>query len=89
LQSTHLHLFIGWEHIGHLSSVQHVVDVLNKRLVLYLAVRKQEHDALAVTTSASQEALEVVPPVSTAVILADLDLQQHMRTYINTENFCM
>jgi hypothetical protein len=73
-RAAHLHFLICREHVWHLSRIQDVVDVLNKRLILDLAVTEQEHDVLGITACTPQQPLEVFTPLCAAVALADLNL---------------
>mmetsp|Transcript_3268 Transcript_3268/g.5386 ORF Transcript_3268/g.5386 Transcript_3268/m.5386 type:complete len:296 (+) Transcript_3268:3168-4055(+) len=59
--------------IGHLASVQDVVDVLQKRLVFKLSVGKQKHRRRRCAPGLFQHAFQVLPPLVRGVGLADFD----------------
>jgi len=49
----HLHEFLFLVHseeVGHLSRVQHAVDIFQEGLVLYLSVRQEKHCLLALSS---------------------------------------
>mmetsp|Transcript_13243 Transcript_13243/g.37393 ORF Transcript_13243/g.37393 Transcript_13243/m.37393 type:complete len:219 (+) Transcript_13243:4609-5265(+) len=62
------------EHVGHLATVQQVVDVFHKRLVLYLSVAEQKQRRLPLCTCHLGDPLQILAPVIRAVALRDLHL---------------
>ena len=70
-----LHL-VGVPDVGDIARVEHVVNVLEERLVDELRVREEEHGRLVVHASALHDVLEVLVPLELVVSLLDLNTPQ-------------
>lgn len=64
---THFLLLIGREEVGHLSSVQKIVQVFHERLLFYLSVSKEEDTMVLRLRGLSQNALEIFVPIVHAI----------------------
>ena len=71
---TCLHLLITGEHVRHFATVEQVVDVLNKRLVLDLSIAEEENSVLGFSSCPAQDAFQILPPLNLAVALRNLHL---------------
>lgn len=77
-----LHSLITGEHVRDFASVEDVVDVLNKGLVLYLRVCKKKHAGCTIHASLAQHHLEIFTPLCTPIVLRNLHL--HLQHHSNT-----
>lgn len=69
------HPLVVGKDVWHLSGVEHVIDVLNERLIDDLGVRKEERHRDVSGPGSLQDGLQVFPPLRVAVVFADLDLR--------------
>ena len=69
-----LHFLISGKHVWHFATVEQVVDVLHKSLILDLRVTEQENSVLGLSTSTAQDTLQVFPPLNLAIALGNLHL---------------
>jgi hypothetical protein len=71
----HICLFIRWEDVRDLTSVQNVVDILHEGLHFDLGVGEQESGGIGTLTSLSHENLEILTPLLHSVVLFDFNLE--------------
>jgi hypothetical protein len=68
-------LFFTAEQVGHFVSIEQIVDIFDKRLILDFAVSEKEDSRLVLATTLLQDPLEILLPFQLAVSFRDFNLE--------------